>query len=131
MSMTVTAALTAATAVLALGAGPAAAAGTASGPGAGTARLGDCAAGQFCWWNRPDFRGPSHPQELYATATQACVALPKGAVAASFANRMGRPVTVYQDRECGETGEFDTYPGDGTWVPAAGYQVRAFKVWER
>ena len=124
MYRTVTAALAAAAvaaAVVLAGAGPAAAA----------QRLGHCAAGQLCLWAEPDFGGSPRTHELHRTGTQACVALPKGAAANAFANRTGRPVTVYQDPECGETGEFDTYPGDGTWVPRTAYQVRAFKIWER
>lgn len=99
-------------------------------PAAAAPRLGDCAAGQLCLWAKPGFHGSPRVHELYRTGTQDCVALPKGAAAGSFANRTGRPVTVYQDPECGETGEFDTYPGDGTWVPRTAYRVRAFKVWE-
>ena len=40
-------------------------------------------------------------------------------------------VTTYQSAQCAETGEYDTYPGGGSWVPRSPYQVRAFKVWER
>lgn len=40
-------------------------------------------------------------------------------------------MTTYQSAECAETGEFETYPGKGTWVPQTPYEVRAFKLWER
>lgn len=123
MNRAVTAALTASAAVAAV-----VLAGT--GPATAAQRLGDCAAGQLCLWAEPDFRGSSTTHELHRTGTQSCVALPKGGAGDSFANRTGRPVTVYQDPECGETGEFDTYPGDGTWVPRTAYRVRAFKLWE-
>ena len=53
-----------------------------------------------------------------------------GGDAQSLANRTGRPVTTYQSAECAETGEFETYPGGGTWTPRSPYQVRAFKIWE-
>ncbi|MCM2578061.1 peptidase inhibitor family I36 protein [Streptomyces meridianus] len=101
-----------------------------AGPAGAAQRLGDCAAGQLCLWPEPEFRGSPRIHELHRTGTQECVALPRGSAGNAFANRTGRPVTVYQDPECGETGEFDTYPGDGTWVPRTAYQVRAVKFWE-
>ena len=92
-------------------------------------RLGECAAGQLCLWERGDFRGPRHTHELADTDIESCVPLPGGATAASLANRTGRPVTAYQSAECAETGEFDTYPS-GSWAPRTSYQVRAVKIWE-
>lgn len=59
-----------------------------------------------------------------------CVPLSEGFVGRSFANRMRRPVTVYQGRGCDTEGEFDTYPGGGTYVPEASFVVRAVVVWE-
>jgi hypothetical protein len=100
------------------------------GPAAAASRLGDCSAGQLCLWQKSDFRGARHTYELSATDIESCVPLPAGTTAASLANRTGRPVTTYQSAECGETGEFDTYPGGGTWVPRSPYHVRAFKIWE-
>ncbi|MFF8692436.1 peptidase inhibitor family I36 protein [Streptomyces sp. NPDC015144] len=93
------------------------------------ARLGDCAAGQLCLWAAPDFTGTRRTHEIASTDIDSCVPLPKGGVQA-LANRTGRPVTTYQSAECAETGEFNTYPGGGTWVPRSPYQVRAFKIWE-
>jgi hypothetical protein len=58
-----------------------------------------------------------------------CVAL-RGA-SRSFANRMSRPVTVYQSPTCDTSAEFDTYPGGGTFVPGAPFVVRGVQVWER
>ncbi|MFD9033595.1 peptidase inhibitor family I36 protein [Streptomyces sp. NPDC059567] len=94
-------------------------------------KLGACAPGQLCLWPRADFRGTGWTHELADTDIESCVALPPGASAQALANRTGRPVTTYQSAECAETGEFETYPGRGTWVPQSPYQVRAFKIWER
>ncbi|MFI0236290.1 peptidase inhibitor family I36 protein [Streptomyces sp. NPDC016845] len=107
---------------MALPAGPAA----ASPP-----TLGDCGAGELCLWEKTGFKGPRHTYELAGIDIESCVALPEGSSAASLANRTGRPVTTYQSAECGETGEFQTYPGSGTWEPESPYRARAFKVWER
>ncbi|GGU57122.1 hypothetical protein GCM10010211_22370 [Streptomyces albospinus] len=108
---------------------------TAHAAGAGrtagrTAASGDCSAGQLCLWPTADFGGKRQTYELSGTEIESCVSLPKGVTAAALANRTGRPVTTYQSAECAETGEFDTYPGGGSWVPRSPYQVRAFKVWE-
>lgn len=92
---------------------------------------GECAAGQLCLWAEEGFGGKRRTYELSEVDIESCVALPHGVSAAAFANRTGRPVTTYQSAECAETGEFDTYPGGGTWVPRSPYAVRAFKVWER
>lgn len=93
--------------------------------------LRGCATGELCLWERSDFRGARHVYELADIDIESCVALPEGSSAQALANRTGRPVTVYQSAECAETGEFNTYPGSGTWAPASPYRVRAFKVWER
>ncbi|WP_318198915.1 peptidase inhibitor family I36 protein [Streptomyces sp. MCL20-2] len=98
-------------------------------PGAGVA-LGTCEAGRLCLWKKPDFTGARQTFELSDTDIESCVPLPKGGDAQSLANRTGRPVTTYQSAECAETGEFETYPGGGTWTPRSPYQVRAFKIWE-
>lgn len=90
-----------------------------------------CGPGELCLWPKADFRGARQTHELFRTEIQNCVALPPGTDAQSLVNRLGRPVTTYQSHECEETGEFQTYPGDGTWVPQSPYRVRAFKVWER
>ncbi|MEU3687535.1 peptidase inhibitor family I36 protein [Streptomyces narbonensis] len=96
----------------------------------GTA-LGACGPGRLCLWPKPDFKGRAQSHELATTDIESCVALPPGTSAQSLANRTGRPVTTYQSAECAETGEFETYPGRGTWVPQTPYEVRAFKIWER
>ena len=93
-------------------------------------RLGDCGAGRLCLWERPGFAGARQTFELSGMDVESCVPLPRGTGALSFANRTGRPVTVYQSRECAETGEFATHPS-GSWTPEGAYQVRAVKVWER
>ncbi|MFD6530565.1 peptidase inhibitor family I36 protein [Streptomyces sp. NPDC060184] len=103
----------------------------AAAPGrASGVRLGECAAGQLCLWKKPDFTGGRTNRDLSAVDIESCVPLSAGSDAQSFANRTGRNVTLYQSAECGETGEFETYPGPGTWVPRSPYQVRAFKIWE-
>lgn len=84
----------------------------------------------LCLWDEPEFTGTRRTHELSTIDIESCVPLPKGSSVQSLANRTGRPVTTYQSAECAETGEFDTYPGGGTWVPRSPYQVRAFKVWE-
>ncbi|MFD3532283.1 peptidase inhibitor family I36 protein [Streptomyces sp. NPDC058664] len=96
----------------------------------GTA-LGACGPGRLCLWPKPDFKGRVGTHELATTDIESCVALPPGTSAQSLANRTGRPVTTYQSAECAEEGEFETYPGRGTWVPQTPYEVRAFKLWER
>ncbi|MFE0648081.1 peptidase inhibitor family I36 protein [Streptomyces sp. NPDC059534] len=93
--------------------------------------LGACGPGRLCLWSKPDFKGRAQTHELATTDLDSCVALPAGTSAQSLANRTGRPVTTYQSAECAEVGEFETYPGRGTWVPQAPYEVRAFKIWER
>ncbi|MGW6459874.1 peptidase inhibitor family I36 protein [Streptomyces sp. NPDC055078] len=93
--------------------------------------LGECPTGALCLWEREDFSGERWSHELYGTEIDSCVALPPGTTAESLANRTGRPVTTYQSGECAETGEFQTYPGDGTWVPRSPYRVRAFTLRER
>jgi hypothetical protein len=105
---------------------------TTTGTRAATAapRLGACAAGELCLWEKADFKGARQAHELSGTDIESCVPLPAGTTAQALANRTGRPVTTYQSAECAETGEFETYPGGGTWVPQSPYRVRAFKVWE-
>lgn len=103
----------------------------AKGRAAGPPALGACATGQLCLWAKPEFKGARTTHELSTLDINSCTALPAGTTAQSLTNRTGRPVTTYQSAECAETGEFQTYPGDGVWLPQSPYQVRAFKVWER
>ncbi|MEV0599568.1 peptidase inhibitor family I36 protein [Streptomyces sp. NPDC050315] len=98
---------------------------------AADAASGGCAAGQLCLWPKAGYEGPRNTHELSDTDIESCVPLPDGRPARSFANRTGRPVTTFQSAECAETGEFDTYPGGGTYVPDAPYAVRAFRIAER
>ncbi|MFC8590327.1 peptidase inhibitor family I36 protein [Streptomyces atroolivaceus] len=101
-----------------------------SAPQAAPAGLAPCGAGQLCLWAKPDFTGARQVHELSTVDIESCVPLPAGSHAQSLVNRTGRPVTTYQSAECAETGEFETYPGGGTWVPRSPYTVRAFKIWE-
>ncbi|SCK40545.1 peptidase inhibitor family I36 protein [Streptomyces sp. WMMB 322] len=116
-------------AALALGA---LAAGTAAAPPRAAAgpRLGDCAAGALCMWPDAPFRGERREYALSGVSLGSCERFPGRAGAASFANRTGRPVTVYESGECAETREFHTHPS-GSWTPEGAYRMRAFKVWER
>ncbi|MER8233541.1 peptidase inhibitor family I36 protein [Streptomyces sp. NPDC094049] len=123
-------ATTAHTGTASAGAAPAGAAPAGSTAAGGTV-LGACGPGRLCLWPKPDFKGRVRSHELATTDIDSCVALPPGVSAQSLANRTGRPVTTYQSAECAEEGEFETYPGHGTWVPHTPYEVRAFKLWER
>ncbi|MFD9614191.1 peptidase inhibitor family I36 protein [Streptomyces sp. NPDC059083] len=105
--------------------------GASARPAPSATALGTCGPGRLCLWPKPDFKGRPWTHELATTDIDSCVALPPGTSAQSLANRTGRPVTTYQSAECGETGEFETYPGRGTWAPETAYEVRAFKLWER
>ncbi|MFH8565097.1 peptidase inhibitor family I36 protein [Streptomyces sp. NPDC017988] len=93
--------------------------------------LRGCAPGELCLWEKAQFKGDRHTYELADIDIESCITLPEGSSAQALANRTGRPVTTYQSAKCGETGEFNTYPGSGTWAPESPYRVRAFKVWER
>ncbi|MDX3182924.1 MULTISPECIES: peptidase inhibitor family I36 protein [Streptomyces] len=101
-----------------------------SAPQAAPAGLAPCGSGQLCLWAKPDFKGAVQAHELSTVDIESCVPLPAGSSAQALVNRTGRPVTTYQSAECAETGEFETYPGGGTWVPRSPYTVRAFKIWE-
>ncbi|MCX5412843.1 MULTISPECIES: peptidase inhibitor family I36 protein [unclassified Streptomyces] len=103
---------------------------TRSAPHSPPKGLAPCGAGQLCLWAEPDFTGAAQVHELSGVDIESCVPLPAGRHAQALVNRTGRPVTTYQSAECAETGEFETYPGGGTWVPRSPYTVRAFKIWE-
>ncbi|OLR90130.1 peptidase inhibitor family I36 protein [Actinokineospora bangkokensis] len=89
-----------------------------------------CERGEVCLWTDPEFRGTTYRHTLTDTTVGECVHLPVAVDIRSFVNLMSRHVTVYQSRECATEGEFDTYPGGGTYVPAAPYVVRGFQVWD-
>ena len=89
-----------------------------------------CERGEFCLWPGEGHQGAIQRVALENTNPGECVPLPEGFDARSFANRSTRPVTVYQDRHCATEGEFDTYPGGGTFVPEAPYVVRGVQIWE-
>jgi hypothetical protein len=108
-------------------------AGLMAGAGTGAAdqaRQAQCDRGEFCLWARESYRGPIQRVGLDTANPGACIPLPAGFEARSFANRTTRPVTVYQGGECSTEGEFDTYPGGGTFVPVAPYLVRGVQIWE-
>lgn len=89
-----------------------------------------CERGELCLWAREGYRGTVRRVSLETTNPGECVPLPEGFEARSLANRMSRDVTVYQGRQCSTEGEFDTYPGGGTYVPEAPYVIRAVQIWE-
>ena len=89
-----------------------------------------CERGEFCLWPDEGYQGAIQRIALENTNPGECVPLPDGFDARSFANRTTRPVTVYQGRDCATEGEFDTYPGGGTFVPEAPYVVKGVQIWE-
>lgn len=89
-----------------------------------------CERGELCLWPAEDYAGAIHRVALDNANPGECVPLPEGVDGRSFANRTSRPVTVYQGRDCTTEGEFDTYPGGGTFVPEAPYVVRGVQIWE-
>lgn len=89
-----------------------------------------CERGELCLWPGEDYAGAIHRVALENANPGECVPLPDGVDGRAFANRTTRPVTVYQGRDCGTEGEFDTYPGGGTFVPEAPYVVRGVQLWE-
>jgi peptidase inhibitor family I36 len=90
-----------------------------------------CERGEFCVWPAEDSQGAIQRIALENANPGECVPLPDGFDGRSFANRTKRPVTVYQGRDCSTEAEFDTYPGGGTFVPAAPYVVRGVQIWEQ
>jgi hypothetical protein len=90
-----------------------------------------CERGEFCLWPAENYQGAIQRIALENANPGECVPLPEGFDGRSFANRTKRPVTVYQGRDCSTEGEFDTYPGGGTFVPAAPYVVRGVQIWEQ
>ena len=89
-----------------------------------------CDRGEFCLWPAEAYKGDILRASLETANPGECVPLPEGFDARSFANRTKRPVTVYQGRDCSTEGEFDTYPGGGTFVPEAPYVVRGLQIWD-
>jgi hypothetical protein len=98
--------------------------------GAGVDEPRACERGEFCLWRGEGYAGEVRRIALENSSPGECVSMPTGFDARSFANRGSRPVTVYQGRECETEGEFDTYPGGGTFVPEAPYVVRGVQIWE-
>lgn len=86
-----------------------------------------CDAGELCLWPQPGYRGSAVRLSLADTNPGECV--PVGVEGRSFANLLSRPVTVYQSLDCATEGEFDTYPGRGTYVPCGPFVVRGVQIW--
>lgn len=108
----------------------AAVAGNAGVAGAGVAASAPCERGEFCLWTGEEYAGPVHRLGLENANAGECVPLPDDFDGRSFANRTDRLVTVYQDRDCDTQADFTTYPGGGTFVPAAPFVVRGVQIWE-
>lgn len=89
-----------------------------------------CASGEFCTWSGELYGETMTRFDLRTVNPEECFALPEGAVANSFANRLDRDVTIYQDAKCSTEGDFITYPGHDTFVPKSPFVVRAIKIWE-
>lgn len=89
-----------------------------------------CERGEFCVWPAESYAGEALRVALENTSPGECVPLPDGFDGRSFTNLTKRPVTVYQGEHCDTEGEFDTYPGGGTFVPEAPYLVRGVQIWE-
>lgn len=96
---------------------------------AGAQPSSPCERGEFCLWPGEDYSGEVHRIALANANPEECLPLPDGLDARSFANRTTRQVTVYQARDCATEGEFATYPGGGTFVPAAPHVVRGVQIW--
>lgn len=88
-----------------------------------------CDPGEFCAWSGDFYSQVMHRLDLRTTNPQECIALPDEGIK-SFANRLDRDVTVYQDVKCSTEGDFITYPGHDTYAPHAPFLVRAVKVWD-
>lgn len=89
-----------------------------------------CERGEFCLWPTENYADAIQRVALENANPGECVPLPEGFDGRAFANRTTRPVTVYQGRDCSTEGEFDTYPGGGTFVPEAPFVVRGVQIWE-
>ncbi|WP_158880552.1 peptidase inhibitor family I36 protein [Amycolatopsis anabasis] len=88
-----------------------------------------CAQGEFCAWAEEFYGGQAEHVDLRNANPEECIPLPGNLDARSFANRMAREVTIYQDRDCSTEGDFTTYPGGGTFVPQSRFLVRAIQIW--
>lgn len=106
------------------------AAASSTGATAVAAQDNTCERGEFCLWPNESYDGAVFRVDLDNTNPGECSPLPEGFDARSFANRTKRPVTVYQGGDCSTEGEFDTYPGGGTFVPEAPYLVRGVQIWD-
>lgn len=103
---------------------------TGTGVAGAVAEHAVCERGEFCLWPEEGYGGPIVRVALENANPGECVPLAEEVDGRSFANRTTRPVTVYQGRDCSTEGEFDTYPGGGTFVPQAPHVVRAVQIWD-
>ena len=89
-----------------------------------------CQQGEFCAWPGEFYTDSVQRLDLRTANPGECVVLPYDIEARSFANRLTRDITVYQDTECSAEADFTTYPGNGTFVPHAPFVVRAVQIWD-
>lgn len=110
--------------------------GTASGLGIAHAQQPrpmrySCDRGSFCFWSAPGYHGRSQFFDLRTVNPGDCFPLPDGFRAHSFADRSFRELTVYEDPQCGSSAGHLVYPGGGTFVPRAPFEVAAFRITPR
>lgn len=88
-----------------------------------------CDRGELCLWKTDAYKGAPLRLSLSNSNPEECLPLPDDFEARSFVNFLSRPVTIYQARDCNTEGEFDTYPGEGTYVPSSPFVVRGIQIW--
>lgn len=89
-----------------------------------------CEQGEFCTWKGEFYSETMQRLDLRMVSPGDCLALPDNTEGRSFANRLDREVTVYQDGDCGAEGDFVTYPGHDTFAPRSPFAVRSIEIWE-
>lgn len=87
----------------------------------------------FCFWSQDAYGGDSLFLDLRTVNPGECVPLADGVTqgtftAASLANRSDRDLVVFDDPGCSPDARHVTYPGGGTFVPGAPFDVIAIRV---
>lgn len=91
---------------------------------------GDCAAGELCLWEKPEFKGHRQAYELSGIDIESCIALPEGAarrLSPIAPDGRSRPISPPSAPRRGSSRPIPA----AAWAPQSPYRVRAFKVWER
>lgn len=89
-----------------------------------------CERGAFCLWTDVNYAGQLHTVDLRTGNPGECIVLPTGFVARSLANRSDRDLTVFSDPSCAKGTQYVIYPGGGTFVPKAPFDVAAIQIGE-